>query len=275
MIRRTLRQGWAFVFRDAHLTRRYWSWMVVFLFYSVVSSATVTRIGVAARDFRLTLNLILGVLLWSFLSSLFNDIANSISYERWEGTLEYTFMAPVSRLVHLSGVSFFAACFAALRAIVVVGGLMLFMPLSFAGANVPGLLLVLAVSSLAFAGLGLMAAILPVMSPEHGSQATSIFQGVLLLVSGVYYPVEVLPHWLQPFAVISPATYALSASRKLLGVFHPESTHSHLVGSSIASVLPELGKLVLMGIVLIPVGLYVFHVAEQWAKRAGKLKRTG
>lgn len=168
MIRRTLRQGWAFVFRDAHLTRRYWSWMVVFLFYSVVSSATVTRIGVAARDFRLTLNLILGVLLWSFLSSLFNDIANSISYERWEGTLEYTFMAPVSRLVHLSGVSFFAACFAALRAIVVVGGLMLFMPLSFAGANVPGLLLVLAVSSLAFAGLGLMAAILPVMSPEHG-----------------------------------------------------------------------------------------------------------
>lgn len=275
MIRRVLRQGWAFVFRDAHLTRRYWSWMVVFLFYSVVSSATVTLIGVAAHDFRLTLNLVLGVLLWSFLSSLFNDIANSISYERWEGTLEYTFMAPVSRLVHLSGVSFFAACFAALRGLVIIGGLMVFMPLTFHGANVPGLLLVLGVSSLAFAGLGLMAAILPVMSPEHGAQATNIFQGVLLLVSGVYYPVSVLPHWLQPFAVISPATYALSASRKLLGVFDPGSTPAHLVSTPIKAVLPDLGILLAMGIVLIPAGLWVFHLAEEWAKRTGKLKRTG
>lgn len=275
MIKRVLRQGWAFVFRDAHLTRRYWSWVIVFLFYSLVSSATVTLIGVAARDFRLTLNLVLGVLLWSFLSSLFNDIANSIAYERWEGTLEYTFMAPVSRLVHLSGVSFFAAFFAAIRGLVIIAGLMLFMKLSFSGANIPGLLLVLGVSSMAFAGLGLMAAILPVMSPEHGAQATNIFQGVLLLVSGVYYPVAVLPHWLQPFSVISPATYALSASRKLIGVANPSSTPTHLVSSQIKDVLPDLGILFLMGIVLIPAGLWVFHLAEEWAKRTGKLKRTG
>jgi ABC-2 type transport system permease protein len=98
---------------------------------------------------------------------------------------------------------------------------------------------------------------------------------VLLLVSGVYYPVKVLPHWLQPFAVISPATYALSASRKLLGVFHPESTQTHLVSAPIKSVLPELGILLLMGIVMIPLGLWVFHLAEEWAKRTGKLKRTG
>lgn len=272
---RTMRQGWAFVFRDAHLTRRYWSWVIVFMFYSLVSSATVTLIGVAADDFRLTLNLILGVLLWSFLSSLFNDIANSIAYERWEGTLEYTFMAPVSRLVHLSGVSFFAAIFAALRGLVIILGLMLFMPLCFRGANLPGLLLVLGVSSVAFAGLGLMAAILPVMSPEHGAQATNIFQGVLLLVSGVYYPVAILPHWLQPFSVISPATYALSASRKLLGVSSPESTCNQLVSSPVSAVLPELGILLLMGIVLVPLGLWVFHLAEEWAKRTGKLKRTG
>lgn len=270
-----LRQAWAFVFRDWHLTRRYWSWVVVFVFYSLVSSATVALIGVAAHDFRLTLNLVLGVLLWSFLGSMFNDIANSISYERWEGTLEYTFMAPVSRLTHLSGVSLYAIAYAVVRTIVIVLGLMLFMPLNFSGANVPGLLLVLAVGSLAFAGLGLMAAILPVMSPEHGAQATNIFQGVLLLVSGVYYPVNVLPHWLQPFSIISPATYALSASRKLIGVANPASTPTHLTGAPISSIVPELIILLIMGIVLIPAGLWVFNQAEKWAKRTGKLKRTG
>lgn len=275
MSRLALRQTWAFVFREWHLTRRYFSWIVVFMFYSLVSSATVALIGVAAQDFRLTLNLVLGVLLWSFLSSMFSDIANSISYERWEGTLEYTFMAPVSRLVHLLGVSLYAIFYATILGVVIVFGLTLFMPLSFSGANVPGLLLVLAAGSMAFAGLGLMAAILPVLSPEHGAQATNIFQGVLLLISGVYYPVKVLPHWLQPFSTFSPATYALSASRKLIGVDNPQSTPTHLASASVKAVIPELLILLVMGIILIPAGLWVFSLAETWAKRTGKLKRTG
>jgi len=266
---------WGFVFRDYHLTRRYYSWVIVFMFYSLVSSATVALIGVAAHNFRLTLNLVLGVLLWGFLSSMFHEVANSISYERWEGTLEYTFMAPVSRLVHLSGVSLFAVFYSALNGFVIIAGLMLIMPIHLAGANLLGLVVVLLVGSLAFAGLGLIAAILPVMSPEHGAQATNIFQGVLLLVSGVYYPVNVLPGWLQPFSAISPATYALSAGRKLLGVYNPASTSTHLVGASLSAVMQELGILLVMGVIMVPFGLWVFSLAEGWAKRTGKLKRTG
>src|SRR5919198_2742155 len=118
-----LRQAWAFVFRDYHLTRRYFSWVVVFTFYAVVNSATVVVIGLAAGDRRLTLTLLVGVMLWGFLSVIFQEIANSISYERWEGTLEYTFMAPVSRLIHLSGVSFYAMLYSIARTVVIVAGL--------------------------------------------------------------------------------------------------------------------------------------------------------
>src|SRR5919204_2245493 len=118
-----LRQTWAFVFRDYSLTRRYFSWGVVFTFYAVVNSATVVLIGVAAGDRKLTMTLLVGGLLWGFLSRLFNEIANSITYERWEGTLEYTFMAPVSRLVHLLGVSLFVVCYSIARMAVVLAGL--------------------------------------------------------------------------------------------------------------------------------------------------------
>jgi ABC-2 type transport system permease protein len=270
-----IRQTFAFVFRDFHLTRRYMSWVVVFTFYAMVSSATIALIGVAAHDDQLTLTLVIGALLWSFLSVLFNEIASSIAYERWEGTLEYTFMAPVSRMIHLTGVSLYALVYAIVRAIFVLGGLLLFVHLSLRGANMPGVLLVLLVSSLAFVGLGLMAAILPVMSPERGAEATNIFQGVLLLVSGVYYPVAVLPKWLQPLSALSPATYALSASRKLVGVGEPGSAPGHLAGAPISAVLPDLAMLVVMGAVMIPFGLLVFKMAERWAKRTGKLKRTG
>jgi ABC-2 type transport system permease protein len=267
-----IRQTWAFFFRDYHLTRRYFSWVVVFTFYTIVNSAAVVLIGVAAGDRRLTLMLMVGVMLWGLLSVVFQEIANSITYERWEGTLEYTFMAPVSRMTHLAGVSLFATGYAVVRSVVIVAGLLLFIDLDLSHANWGGLVVVLAVSSAAFIGLGLMAAVLPVFSPERGAEATNIFQGVLLLVSGVYYPVEVLPGWLQPLSVISPATYALSACRKLVGIGPGAEM---VAGAPLSDCSFELTVLTLMGLLLIPLGLYVFALVERWAKRTGKLKRTG
>ncbi|HYG82898.1 MAG TPA: ABC transporter permease [Pyrinomonadaceae bacterium] len=272
---RTLRQTWAFVFRGYHLTRRYISWVIVFNFYALATSATVALIGVAARDYQLTLVLVVGALQWNFLSVLYNEIAMSIGYERWEGTLEYTFMAPVSRLVHLAGISLYSLFNSLVQTIIVLLGLMLFTDLNLAGANLFGVGVVLLVSTLAFVGLGLMAAALPVMSPERGAEATHIFQGLLLLVSGVYYPVEVLPAWLQPLSWLSPATYSLSACRKLVGVGDPASTPERLAGAPLSAVMFELMMLVLMGAVLIPLGLWVFGRIELWAKHTGKLKRTG
>jgi ABC-2 type transport system permease protein len=113
------------------------------------------------------------------------------------------------------------------------------------------------------------------MSAERGAEATHIFQGSLLLVSGVYYPVEVLPKWMQTLSLISPATYTLSACRKLIGVGKSESVPGHLVGAPLSAVTRELIILALMGAVLMPLGLWVFGRIEAWAKRAGKLKRTG
>jgi ABC-2 type transport system permease protein len=266
------RQLMAFVFRDFSLTKRYLGWVVVFTFYAMVNSATIALIGVAAKDELLTLTLIVGVLLWSFLSVLFNEIASSVAYERWEGTLEYTFMAPVSRLIHLFGVSLYAAIYSIIRLAIVIGGLAVFIKLDLSRANLLGILIVLLVSSFAFIGLGLMAAVLPVFSPERGAEATNIFQGCLLLVSGVYYPVEILPGWLQPFAKLSPATYSLSACRKLMGI---GSGQGQLVGAPISEVVPELLTLTLMGVAMVPVGLWVFGHVERWAKKTGKLKRTG
>src|SRR6266511_5811615 len=143
----TLRQTWAFMFRGYHLTRRYISWVIVFNFYALVTSATVALIGVAANDYQLTLTLVVGALLWNFMSSLYNEIAMSIAYERWEGTLEYTFMAPVSRLILLFGVSLFAAIYSILRLAVVISGLALFIKLDLSRANLLGILIVLLVSS--------------------------------------------------------------------------------------------------------------------------------
>ncbi len=270
-----MRQTWAFLFRGYHITRRYIGWVVVFNFYALVTSASVALIGVAEGNYQLTVKLIVGALLWNYLSRLYEEISMSIAYERWEGTLEYTFMAPVSRAVHLLGVSLFSLLNSIVTSIIVLLGLMLFTNLTLRGVNLFGVLVVLAVSTVAFVGLGLFAAVFPVMSAERGAEATHIFQGSLLLISGVYYPIEVLPRWLQPLSAISPATYTLSACRKLFGVDDSSSTAEHLAGAPLSAVSYELLILALMGAIILPLGLMVFMRVEAWAKKTGKLKRTG
>ena len=75
---------------------------------------------------------------------------------------------------------------------------------------------VLLVASVSFIGIGMMMSVLPLISPEKGTQLGFVAQGTLLVVSGVYYPVEVLPQWMQAIATISPATYALDGIREAI-----------------------------------------------------------
>jgi ABC-2 type transport system permease protein len=91
-----------------------------------------------------------------------------------------------------------------------------------------------------------------------------IVSSLLLLVSGVYYPVDVLPGWMQAIAVVSPVTYALEGLRQAL-----------LEGAGFAELWGSIWPLLIMGVVFIPLGLYVFHLGERYAKKTGKLKRSG
>jgi ABC-2 type transport system permease protein len=271
---RTYRQLAGLFFRDFAQTRRHWSWVCVFTVNAVVMSVTIGLIGVAEKDTRLTLTLAIGALLWSFLSVLFSEIAMSVAIERWEGTLEDTLIAPLSRFTHMLGVCLHATVYATVRATAVLGGLMCFLNVDLRGANLAGVTVVLVASSFAFSGLAIVAATLPLLSPERGAEATNIFQSVLLLVSGVYFPVSVLPFWLQPLASVSPATYALNATRKLIGITN-YSGHGRLEGEALSTVVPEILVLFVMGAVLVPLGLFTFAVVERWAKCTGRLKRSG
>ncbi|MBF2055255.1 MAG: ABC transporter permease [Candidatus Sericytochromatia bacterium] len=260
----------AFVERQFSLCRRYLGWEIVFLFYTIVNTLTIAFIAVGMQaqghsvDQSYIFYLVIGALMWGFLGIIFREVSDSVSWERWEGTIEQTFMAPVQRLTHLGGVCAFAVLYGLLRTVLVLGAVILIFGVSMPHANYAGALLVLGVSSLSFVGLGLMAAVLPLLSPEKGVQATHIMEGLLLLVSGIYYPVSALPHWLQGFSVLSPATFALEGVRAAL-----------LKGATVTELLPVMLRLLLMAGGLIPLGLLVFHLGEQHAKRAGLLKRNG
>ena len=255
-----------FIERNFYLVKRYFGWELVFLFYNIVNTLTIALIATAVPGDkgRMVLFLVVGALLWGYLSVIFHDVSESVAWERWEGTIEYTFMAPIHRATHLFGMCIYAVIYGVIRSSVVLGAVTLFFSLDLAGANLLGALTVLMVASFAFIGLGLMAAVFPLLSTERGAQATHVMEAFLLLVSGAYYAVSALPVWLQPLSVISPATYALRAIRAAL-----------LDGATLGQLLPDIGILAITGVVLIPLGLAVFQAGERYAMRTGKLKRSG
>jgi ABC-2 type transport system permease protein len=256
--------SYAFLERNINLVKRYMGWEIAFLVYSMVSTFAIGLIGKTMGDDEVVLYLVIGALMWNFLSSIFQEIAHTISWERWEGTLEYTFMAPVHRLTHLMGVTWFAIVYGLARTILVLLGCAWFFGLNLTEANIAGGMLILAASCPPMLGLGLIVAVLPLMSAEKGSQAAHIILGVILLISGVYYPISALPEWLQPFGAFSPVTHTLVGVRAAL-----------LDGTPTAELLPLAGKLILLGVILIPVGYGIFLQGEKYAKRHGLLKRSG
>ena len=260
-----LKASYAFIERNFFLTRRYWGWEIAFLVYSVAGALSISLIGADQGSPTLLLTLMVGAIFWNYLSVVFSWIAETVSVERWEGTLEYTFMAPIRRWAQLLGSVLYAMAYGLIHTAVIFIALVLFFPqLDFSNANPMTALAFMLLGSFSFVGIGMIAAILPLLYVERGAQMTFVLQSCLLLVSGVYYSIDILPGWMQVLSHLSPATYVLDGVRA--GLIH---------GTPISELLHDVWPLLVAGAGLIPFGLWAFGQAERYAKRTGKLKRVG
>jgi ABC-2 type transport system permease protein len=156
----------------------------------------------------------------------------------------------------------YAVIYGLVRAAAIFVAVVAFIGIHLPHANYGAAIALLAIASISFIGVGMMTAVLPLISPEKGTQLGFVAQGLMLVVSGVYYPVSVLPHWMQWVAKISPATYALRGNRDQI-----------LDGAGLA--WADVWPLLVIGTLSIPIGLVVFRAGERYAKKHGKLKRSG
>jgi ABC-2 type transport system permease protein len=239
-----------------------------------VNALSVTYIGKAAQLLThqkvnipyLVLYLLIGTSVWSYLSVTFEGVTDLINIERWEGTIEHTFMAPISRFTHLIGSCWYAIVHGLLFTFVQLIVVASFFQLDLSHANYLTATFMLLIGSISFVGFGIGAAVLPLLFTERGSQMSFIVRAILLLVSGVYYPISVLPGWMQPLASISPATYVLNGLRAAL-------IDGQVIWSG--EIWSYTWPLIVTGLVSVPLGVYIFKIAERYAKRTGKLKRNG
>jgi ABC-2 type transport system permease protein len=261
---REMRASYAFIERNFNLTRRYWGWEAAFMVYAIAGALSVTLIGQEQNDPTLILTLMIGAIFWNYLSVVFSFIAETIQWERWEGTLEYTMMAPVRRTSQLLGATAYAILYGLVSTVIILVVLVAFFGLDLSDANFATAAVFMGIGSVSFVGIGMMAAVLPLLYVERGAQMTFVLQSVLLLVSGVYYSVDILPQWMQVLSRLSPATYILDGVRAGL-----------IEGTPVNELTYDVWPLIVMAVVFIPLGIKIFAWAERYAKRTGKLKRVG
>ena len=193
-----LKASYAFIERNFFLTRRYWGWELAFLVYSVAGALSISLIGADQNDPELLLTLMVGAIFWNYLSVVFSWIAETISVEALGRHPRVHVHGADPALGQLLGSVTYAMIYGLIHTAVIFIVLMLFFrELDFSTANPVTAVTFMLLGSFSFVGIGMIAAILPLLYVERGAQMTFVLQSCILLVSGVYYSVTILPDWMQ------------------------------------------------------------------------------
>jgi ABC-2 type transport system permease protein len=262
-----LRKILSFFLRDLAIARSYRLMFVFELFETLLGVATFYYLSrfIEVPAFQRTQPAggyfafaVVGFAFFDYLTVALSAFDTSLEEARRNGTLEYLLVTQTSLSVILAGSAIYPFLILSLRTAVYLGWAVALFGFPVAQANWVGALLVLAASVLAFAGLGVLSASYMLLF-KRGNPVKWLFVGAAGLVSGIMYPVAVLPPVLQAVARLVPVTYSLEGMRTAL-----------LQDSSLGALWPSLRALLLFALVLLPISLAVFS----WALRRTKVTGT-
>lgn len=202
--------------------------------------------------------LIIGTIYLGLTSVGQSSFAGTISEEQSLGTLEQLFVSktPLWQLLLFSSVWNYFTTIINMITVLFLYNHFFSVKLN---ANILSSIVILVVSSIAMMGIGIMSAgfIIRFKRGDPISWAIGILTGLL---SGIYYPVNILPSYLQALSKILPPTYAISALRK-----------ATLANANITQVSNELLILIIFALITVPIGLIIFKKSFDYARKEGSL----
>jgi len=202
--------------------------------------------------------LIIGTAFTSFVGVSLNSFQNTIRGEQQMGTLEYLLISNtrLELILIYSGLMNFIQAFVNVAILLTVVVFVFNIPL---GVNLPGAILAMILTVTALSGIGLMSAGIIIIT-KVGDPITWAFTTLTGLLSGVLFPVEYLPPYLQAVSAVLPTTHALHALRMTL-----------LQNAGISEIMSQVGLLFIMTLVTIPLGFIIVRIGFNQARRTGSL----
>lgn len=261
--------AWAFFKRDALIALSYRTSMIAQLAGNLVLLGIFYFIGqligesdnpaLAQFDGSYLAFMLIGLALADTVGVSLTTFATQIREGQLTGTLEATLMSPVRLSIILIYSSLWSYFFSAFRFLLYVGVGSLLYGVSMANANLLSALVIFLLTVMCFAGIGILWASV-VMLLKRGEPIMTMLGLIVLVLSGVVFPREVLPTWMQYVAEIIPLSHALDGMRLAM-----------LTGADLGDLGAIMLKLAAFAILFLPLGIYAFNAAVDVAKRAGSL----
>jgi ABC-2 type transport system permease protein len=201
---------------------------------------------------------LVGVALSEFLSQTVGGLGGSLRESQTTGTLELMILSPSRLSTLLLSTSLWLQASAAIGAVTyLLAGALL--GADFSHADIPATALALIVTMVGFTGMGLLAGAVVIVI-KRGNPVGWLIRGASLVLSGVFYPTEVLPSGLQALGELLPMTHALVILRG-----------SILLGTGVTDAIPEFIALVVSSAVYLALGLLACAAAIRYGRTDGSL----
>lgn len=216
-----LRRVWGLMYRHLALYRRSWPRLLELMYWPVLQMVvwgfvTAYLAGVQQNTATIAAGVLLGgVLLWEVTLRSQMGFAISFLEEVWSRNLGHLFVSPLRPWEMVAGL----AAMSVLRTAAGVGPAMLLAFLLYGfGVWTLGPVLVLHVAALMAMGWAVALAVTALIL-RHGAGAEALAWGVMFGLApfaAVFYPVAILPGWLQPVSLAIPATHVFEGMRAAL-----------------------------------------------------------
>jgi len=191
----------------------------------------------------------IGIAFGGFLSLGLGQVATAVRQEQLMGTLESLLMTPTSTATIQVGSVAYQLLFVPLRTGIFLALIAFAFGLQFDADGIAPAALVFLLFVPCIWGLGLLSAA-GVMTFKRGGAGVGIGVTLLVLASGAYFPLDLLPEWAQQIAQLNPLAIAIGGVREAL-----------LGGSGWHSLSADVLLLVPMGAAALAAGLTAFRRA--------------
>jgi ABC-2 type transport system permease protein len=232
-------------------------WLVLFFYLARIVDDTELASQTNLQDGYFAF-VVIGLALMRFMQTGLTSFAFKLRTDQTTGTLEALLVTPAAQPLLVLGSATYELLLSA-----VSGVLMLAIAVAFFGVDLSislesALVLVAALpaSCALFAAVGIVVAAFTVVFKQVATLVSFMTLGIAVL-AGVYFPLSVLPYWLETVAEALPFSWTLDVLRDALLGGNPS--------------VVKLTLLVVFCVIAVPVALRIFAIAVDQARRTGSL----
>ena len=189
-----------------------------------------------------------GFMALTVITGALQGVANSISREKEQGTMDGLLVSPVPHASIVLG----KVTAQTVRGLI-QGFLILILSILLFGVRIYGspivMFIVMVIGTVSFVGVGIiMTALAP--DQETAQMMTMLLQFPMMFVSGILFPVDQMPVWLQLIGKAMPLYYAADALRKVM-----------ILNANLMLVMPDVVILILYSLFTLTIAVPLFNKA--------------